>query len=82
MGRLSRAMRAETEVVSKPKEVRAGEGFRENVGDVVAGSNPRDGEFFVGNEFSDGVVLYSNMFDLRMPHMVFSQATRGVVVAV
>ena len=75
-------MRAETEVVSKPKEVRAGEGFRENVGDVLAGPNPRDSEFFVGNKFSDGVVLHSNMFDLWMPHMVFSQATRGVVVAV
>ena len=75
-------MCVETEVVLKLKEVRAGEGFRKNVGNVVAGPNPRDGEFFVGNEFSDRVVLYSNMFNLWMPHMVFSQATRSVVVAV
>ena len=75
-------MHVETEVVSKPKEVQAGKGFRENVGDVVAGSNPRNGEFFVGNEFSDRVVLYLNMFDLQMPHIVFSQATCGIIVAV
>ncbi len=64
------------------KEVWAGESLCEDVGDVVAGPNPCDSEFAVGNEFPNGVVLHSDMFDLQMPYMVFSQVTCGIIVTV
>jgi len=82
MGRGSRGPLAQAEVSSEAFEVGAGQGFRENVGDIVTGADTCDRDFTVGNELADGVVFHTNVFHLRVPDMVLGEAAGRVVIAV
>jgi hypothetical protein len=82
MGRGILVLLAQAKVVAEALEVGAGEGFGEDVGDIVAGSDACDRDFIVFNKLADGVIFHSDVFDLGVPDMIFSQAAGSIVIAV
>jgi len=82
MGSGTRVSLAQAEVTSEAFEVSAGQGFCEDVGDIVTGADASYRDLFVGNELADGMVFHTDVLDLGVPDMVLGQAAGCVVIAV
>jgi hypothetical protein len=59
-----------------------GEGFGEDVSDIVTGLDMCDRDLIVFNKLADGVIFHLDVFDLGVPDMVFSQVAGSVIIAV
>ena len=70
MGRLSKAMLAEAKIVAEAEEIWACERLSEDVSDVVARPDLCNSQLAICNELANGVILHTNVFDLRVPHVV------------
>jgi hypothetical protein len=66
--------------VPEPEEVSPTQRFREDVGGVVQGADTLHKQLTISDEFTDEVIPDTDMFDTRMPNMVFSEQCRGIVV--
>jgi hypothetical protein len=61
--------------------VRSSEWLGENVRDVIRRGYTCCLYLPVGYQFSDVMIFDSNVFDSRMPNLIFGKDRRGVVVA-